>query len=103
MNVFMDYKLTNAERETIINFNDAEKTAEIYTCNSGWMRRMEALAAERPDEVRKTKTDEVSATYIVPKKWVKIRPPRILSDEQREQMSQKARERFGYIKTEAAE
>lgn len=95
----MDYRLSNPEKETIINFNDAEKTAEIYTCNNGWMRRMDALVKERPGEVCKIGSDEVSATYTVPKKWVKIRPPRILTDEQREEMSKRARERFGFGKT----
>jgi hypothetical protein len=31
-------------------------------------------------------SDEYSLTFSVPKKWVKIRSPRILSEEQKEQM-----------------
>lgn len=96
----MDYRLSNLEKETIINFNDAEKTAEIYTCNNSWIRRMDALAKERPGEVCKTGSDEVSATYTVPKKWIKVRPPRILTDEQREAMSRRAKEMFGTGRTE---
>ena len=37
-------KLTRYEKETIINFNEAEATANIYTHNGGLNRQLGALA-----------------------------------------------------------
>lgn len=41
-------KLTRYEKETIINFNEAEATANIYTHNGGLIRKLDALADQRP-------------------------------------------------------
>ena len=70
----MDYNLTKQERETVIVFNEAEKTAELYTCSSVVIRKMDELVKEF-DEFSVGKQDEVSKTYIFPKKYVKIRKP----------------------------
>lgn len=34
----------------------------------------------------------------IPKKWIKVRAPKELSDEQRKNMAKRARERFGFAK-----
>lgn len=59
------------ERETIINFCDAEKTCSYYTRNYSRMNELRKLATEHPDEVKLTidKEDCVEAEF--PKKWVK--------------------------------
>lgn len=80
----MATELSNYERETVINFNDEEKVAVVYTCNRALRRKMDKLAEERPDECRTVTSFENSATYEVPKKWVKVSPPRFVSDEQKE-------------------
>lgn len=71
------------ERETIINFCDAEKTCSYYTRNYSRMNELRKLATEHPDEVKLTidKEDCVEAEF--PKKWVKIRPPMFISEERR--------------------
>lgn len=58
------------ERETIINFCDAEKTCSYYTRNYSRMNELRKLATEHPDEVKLTidKEDCVEAEF--PKKWV---------------------------------
>ena len=42
--------MTRLEQETIINFNEAEVTATIYTHNAALCRKLEALADQRPEE-----------------------------------------------------
>lgn len=42
------------ERETIINFCDAEKTCSYYTRNYSRMNELRKLATEHPDEVKLT-------------------------------------------------
>ena len=44
------------EQETIINFNEKEKTASVYTHNRALCRKLERLVEERPNECRLTKT-----------------------------------------------
>ena len=41
-------KLTKIERETIINFNEAERTASVYTHNEALKERLLALCRTRP-------------------------------------------------------
>ena len=71
------------ERETIINMNDAEPTANIFTQQAPMMRKLLKLAEERPDDVKILKQTEEMLEVSVPKKYVKIRPPRFMSEEQK--------------------
>ena len=81
------------ERETIITFNEREQIAEVFTYSPRMKRELSKLAANRADETKKIKTNgEGGETYTVPKKWVKIRSNRILSDEQRQELQERAKE-----------
>lgn len=84
----MPAKLTNYERETIINFNEGEDTASVYTHSPKLRRRLEQLAQERPEECRLYKVTHwgEAVEYYVPKSWLKINPTRILTEEQRAAM-----------------
>lgn len=74
---------TAYEKETIINFNNAEQNASCYTLNTHKRQMLLNLAEEYPDDVKiiSKRDDMVEVTF--PKKWVKIRPPRKLTEEQR--------------------
>lgn len=77
--------LTLQERETVILFNEADPTASVYTHNAALRRRLAALATERPTECTAVRFNEEdgAAEYTIPKKWVKIKPSRILSEAQK--------------------
>ena len=83
METYMD--LTAYERETIINYNEAEQTASVYTHNKTLRRTLDKLAQERPEDCRFVRVchEGAAADYIVPKAWVKIRPSRIASEAQK--------------------
>ena len=85
--------LSRIEQETIINYNEAETTAGVYTHNRAMLRKLEQLAAERPDECRleRRSHDGQAADYIIPKSWVKIRQTRIMSEAERERLRERAR------------
>ena len=83
-------KLSAVERETIILFNEAEATAEIEAYNPAMKRRLEAMRRERPEDITLVRRDKYADTYIFPKKWVKIVPPRRLSAAQTEQLAKHA-------------
>lgn len=90
------YHPTNYERETIINFNEAEDTASVYTHNKALRRKLEQLAQERPEECRlfKVSRGDQAVEYYIPKAWIKIRPTRQLSEEEREQRRAAAKANF---------
>ena len=43
------------EQETIISFNEEEKTAGIYTHNKVLRQKLEALARDRPEDCSSSK------------------------------------------------
>jgi hypothetical protein len=80
--------LSNYEKETIIRFNDDEKTAGVYTCNAKWIRRLDKCCKQYPDNYKIVKVDGYSKTYQVDKNLVTFpRFPakkKILSEEERQ-------------------
>jgi hypothetical protein len=78
--------LTRYEQEVVINFNAEEDTATVYTANPTWLRKMEALAKEFPDTFCLIRQTEISRTYEMPKRLVRIGKPRELSSAQRENL-----------------
>ena len=91
-------ELTKYEMETIYNYNQEEPLASCYTMDKALIRRMDALA-QKHKESTVLRADEGLREYTFHKKWIKVRAPKELSDEQRENMAKRARERFGFAKS----
>ena len=77
------------EQETIVNFNEEEATANVYTHNRALRRKLDKLAQERPQEcvVARVSHEGRAADYTIPKGWVRIYPPRTaapLTEEQKQ-------------------
>ena len=91
-------KLTKYEQETIINFNNDEQEASIYTASPQMMRKLDALAAAYPEHYRVVGQTEVSKTYSCEKHLINLRKPRKVNEEhnrkQNEEHSQWARQRM---------
>ncbi|MCI5723171.1 MAG: hypothetical protein MR283_04095 [Erysipelotrichaceae bacterium] len=77
--------LTKYEQETIINFNVAETDAVVYTRDKAVMRKLDALVNEFPEVYKCLKVTDIDKTYSMPKKYVKYRKPRRVSEKIREQ------------------
>ena len=87
--------LSRIEQETIILFNEADKTATVDTCNTALIKRMDKYCAE--DKLCcLVKKDEYGARYVCPKSWVKVRRPRQLSEAQKRELAVRARHNFGF-------
>lgn len=86
------YRRTNIERETIINYNQEEDTATVYTWSKPLIRKLTELLDVRDDIQRKNGDDEC-ATFIVPKTWIKVSPPRTvnLTEEQKAERAERMR------------
>ncbi len=93
-------QLTNYERETILNFNEGEATASVYTHSAALRRKLERLAKEHPEDCRlhQVSHDGQAAEFYIPKGWIKIIPPRkrspLTEEQKQQQREQLARARL---------
>ena len=58
-------KLSRYEQETIILYNQAEATAEVYTHDPRLLEKLRRLAEKYPDQIVKKDRQ----TFLVPKRW----------------------------------
>ncbi len=79
-------KLTRYEQEVVIHLNADEEMATVYSANPAWIRKMDGLVREYPDVFRMKRQTEISRTYEVPKKYVRIAKPRGLFPAQKENL-----------------
>lgn len=78
-------KLSPYEQETIILYNQAEATAEIYTHDRKLMEKLTSLSQKYPEQVSK----KDKHNFTVPKRCVSVREP--YSAERRKAASERAR------------
>ena len=76
-------KLTKNEQETSINYNQEEDMAQIYTCDRNLIRKIDAHI-EKNHVSYCIRRDDESATYSLPKKFIKFVFSRQLTEEQRQ-------------------
>lgn len=89
-------KLSKVEQETIILSNEAEADMEVYTFNPALQKQLLALCESHPVQVRMTKQGSSgSMSFQLPKKWLRIVPPRVLSPAQREVLERMNAKRHG--------
>lgn len=74
----MAYSLPRYEQEVIINFNAEEDTATLYTANPQWIRKLDRLVEQNPEQFemyRQEKMDGrvISKAYRFPKRFVTVR------------------------------
>ena len=72
--------LTREEKETVIRFDESENTAIVYTCSSSWKGKIEKLIEKYSDQISFLGSDNFGGvSYSLPKSWIKISPPKVLS------------------------
>ncbi len=93
----MGANLNKFERETIISFNAGEDAAVLYTADPVWMRKLDRLAEQNPEQFRPGRAEyyqgeAVAKRYSFPKKLLSIRSKSItLTDEQRAERAARLR------------
>lgn len=91
-------RLSRNEQETIICFNQSDNTACISTFKNNWIKKLKTYVQEYPDDVTLDREDPYgSYTFTVPKKCISLRSPkkREISEEQKQAMSERAKNLFG--------
>ena len=86
-------KLSKYEKETIINWNEAENLASIYTFNAGLKKRLALFAKKYPDLCQQEKTHEQGGvSYVLDKSRLSIRLQPPMSEERRRKASENAKQ-----------
>lgn len=83
-------KLSLVEQETILLYNQAEGTADVYTHDPKLMEKLARLAEKHPDQI----TQKDAHNFTVPKRCVSVREP--YSAERHKAASQRAKA-AGYL------
>lgn len=87
--------LSRYERETIINFNEKEKTADVYTHSPSLKRRLKMMEVKFPEDVQFIGRNGYGGiTYRVAKRLIHISLPK--SDSWKASKSASAKE-AGYV------
>ncbi len=76
-------KLSKEEKETIINFNEENDTATVYSCDQKVWNKCEKNGYKLIDTCLDSDGNVISKSYETDKKQISFRRPRILSDEYR--------------------
>lgn len=83
-------ELSKYEQETIINYNEDEATASVYTHDKKLREKLEGLALKYPGKITLERTyPHGAADFTVPKRCVSIREP--YSDARRAADSERAK------------
>ena len=81
--------LTRIEQETGINYNNEEDFAIVYTAHNALIIKLDMLCGLYPKDFKHTVLigdDEEIKSYHIPKKYVSVRIPRILSEKQKDSL-----------------
>ena len=89
--------MTRQEQETIISFNAAEDTAELYTADPVYIRKMDKLTEKNPEQfklrcVEKCQGEIIAKRYIFPKRFISIRSKDIkreLTEKRRKELAER--------------
>lgn len=84
--------LSDFEKETIINFNESEQTATIYTYNLDLRKKLKKISSKTTDCSLKQE-GRGFAEYIIPKSWITVDMPKKLSKSEKDAVISKAKER----------
>ena len=70
--------LSPIEQETILNYNEEEQEASVYTHHKALINKLHRLADQYPEACRLIKESHAgrAVEYTVPKRWIKVSPPR---------------------------
>jgi hypothetical protein len=77
------------EKETTFVFNEEDKEASVWSASFIFQKKMAKLGIvpTRTD----SRQDAVSHWYIIPKKWIKIRKPRVMTEKQRQKLVERGK------------
>ncbi len=89
-------KLSKQEQETVALWNEANAYAEIYTYTPALQNQLSEPCQNFPEQVRRMQVGSFgSMTFELPKKWLKVSPPRKPTPAQLEVLARMNQKRHG--------
>ncbi len=93
------YHLSKYEQEVVISFSAADGTADIYTADPVWIRKLDKLVQQNPEQFIPGKVETyqgeiVAKRYTFPKRFLSIRSKdvkRELTEEQKIELTERLR------------
>ena len=79
------------EKETIISFNEEEDKGTIYSCSKKVWNKCEKVGYKVIDTNLDSNGNIISKTFEIEKRLVSFRKPRILSEEQKRNLRDRAK------------
>lgn len=71
--------------DNVIEFFSEERTATLSLHKKKYVNKLRKLAETRPDEVELVENRDGTICATIPVGWIKISPPRQLTDDEREE------------------
>ena len=81
--------ISKYEQETLINYNNEEKTATVYTADPVIQRKLDKLVEKYPEDYKCTRIENICDGHdgkfylLSSKKFISFRPPVHMTDEQK--------------------
>ena len=93
----MRYGLSKYEKETIINFNESDEKANIYTRSKTTMTRLDKLVKKNPKDYKLIENEPTQKEYECDKRLISFRTSKKLSIEQRKAIGIKLQKNRGVM------
>ena len=73
--------ISQIEQETVIVVDPVTKRASVYSCIPSMVKKLYQYAEH--EDVKIDMDNEYGLTIDVPQNWIKVKPPRVMSKEQK--------------------
>lgn len=93
--------MSDIVNENVIEFLRNQDTATVTFCQPRFANKVRALAKQYPEEVKITaENSDGSLVAHIPTRWICLKAPRQLSEEERQVLSDRAKKNFGRVSDE---
>lgn len=90
--------MSDIVNENVIEFLRNQDTATVTFCQPRFVNKVKALAKHYPEEVKITaENEDGSLVAHIPTRWICLKAPRQMTEEERQILSDRARKNFGRV------
>lgn len=92
--------LSECGQETNINYTKEDDMAEVFTTALADIKKLDRLAFAHQDDIRIRQKADHTRTYLIPKKWIRIRPPKQYSEEEKQKLAERGKANLQKLREE---
>jgi uncharacterized protein YsxB (DUF464 family) len=83
-------KISLYEQETIINYNQEEQDADVYTYDEKLIKKLKECCKNYPEKFKFCKSEGEAHYFKVHKKYISIKSPKNISEKQKANLKERA-------------